>query len=58
MASDYVREHPEYVRGVLTDQILYCSTFCHKCGEEINVTRDGCHVYCHECGSVSEGCSD
>lgn len=58
MASDYVREHPEYVRGILEDSIIQCSTYCHHCGEERNISRDGCHVYCHRCNAVSEGCAD
>jgi hypothetical protein len=58
MASDYVREHPDYVRGTLEDSIINCSRFCHQCGETRELDVNGCHVYCRRCKSVSEGCGD
>lgn len=57
---DYVPEHPDYVRGVLTSSIQdYAreSTFCHHCGYE-QVTTETCHVRCPKCGQISEGCGD
>jgi hypothetical protein len=57
MASDYVREHPDYVRGVLEDSIIESSTYCHHCGAD-QVNREGCHIRCNRCGGVSEGCGD
>ena len=58
MASDYKKETPNYVRGVLTDSIIQCLTFCHYCGERVDLIRNGFHIYCNKCGHTSEGCGD
>jgi hypothetical protein len=57
MATDYVKEHPDYVRGVLEDSIAECysNNECEMCGREIN-NRVGCHYQC-KCGNHVT-CSD
>ncbi len=56
MATDYVKESPEYVRGVLTDAICDINVDqCDMCGRVVD-NRVGCHYTC-VCGN-NVTCSD
>ncbi len=56
MATDYVKEHPNYVRGVLEDAILDCANnVCDMCGADLD-NQVGCHYQC-KCGNHVT-CSD
>ena len=59
MASDYIAEHPDYVRGVLEDSIMSIheeeGSLCDMCGRELE-NQVGCHYQC-KCGNHVT-CSD
>jgi hypothetical protein len=59
MATDYVKEHPDYVRGMMEDAIQECSfevSTCEMC-KSIITNKVGCHYQCRRCGNHVT-CSD
>ncbi len=58
MASDYVKEHPDYVRAVMSESMIHAPSYCHYCGSEQGLQQEGCHIRCVACGQISNGCGD
>lgn len=61
MASDYVREHPEYVRGMLEDSIIDLmedyGVMCRRCNTRV-ATKSSCYSVCPNCNEINRSCGD
>lgn len=53
--QDYVKESPDYVRGILEDTIL--DSQCRYCSNELDV-QSSCVSRCPNCGNEMHSCGD